>query len=171
MKKLLSLTIVLLAVCALISPVFASEVVEGATPAIVSAPAAPIDAVPAAQVEAIKGEIDYAIDNLFLFVAAILVLFMQAGFAMVESGCKSAKNTVNILFKNLMNLSVGVILFYVIGYGIMYGDSILGGFMGFGGIGIGMDGPDKVAGGVLHGQLDFFSERQKFCADCTVTVN
>ena len=44
----------------------------------------------------------YAIDNMFLFICAVLVLFMQAGFAMLEAGLNSAKNTVNILFKNIM---------------------------------------------------------------------
>ena len=46
-----------------------------------------------------------------MFIAAVLVLFMQAGFAMLEVGLNAAKNTVNILFKNVMDLSVGVILF------------------------------------------------------------
>lgn len=49
----------------------------------------------------------YSIDNFFLFICAVLVIFMQAGFALVESGLNSAKNTVNILFKNLMDFSVG----------------------------------------------------------------
>jgi Amt family ammonium transporter len=82
-------------------------------------------------------ELAYAIDNTFLFVCAVLVLFMQAGFAMVEAGFNQAKNTANILFKNLMDLSVGVVLYYFIGYGIMYGADIAGGWLGWGGFGIG----------------------------------
>ena len=58
----------------------------------------------------------YTINTLIMFVCAVLVLFMQAGFAMVEVGLNSAKNTVNILAKNVMDLSVGVILFLFIGY-------------------------------------------------------
>ena len=57
----------------------------------------------------------YAIDNFFLFIAAVLVLFMQAGFAMLEAGLNSSKNTVNILFKNIMDLSAGALLYYIIG--------------------------------------------------------
>lgn len=79
----------------------------------------------------------YAINNFFLFVSAILVLFMQAGFAMVETGLNSAKNAVNILFKNIMDLCVGALLFYAVGYSLMYpsgGNGILG-FNGFGFIG------------------------------------
>lgn len=79
----------------------------------------------------------YAIDNFFLFVSAILVLFMQAGFALLESGLNSAKNTVNILFKNIIDLSAGALLFYMVGYSLMYpveGNGILS-FSGFGFIG------------------------------------
>ena len=65
-------------------------------------------------------EVGYAFDNAMLFVCAVLVLFMQAGFAMVEAGLNAAKNTVNILFKNAMDLSVGVLLFFFVGFGLMY---------------------------------------------------
>ncbi len=97
----------------------------------------------------------YAIDNMFLFIAAVLVLFMQAGFAMVESGLNSAKNTVNILFKNMMDMGLGVILFFIIGYGLMYpGDAFTGGWFGFGGFGISAESPEPV-GGNLHPAVDF----------------
>ncbi len=97
----------------------------------------------------------YAIDNFFLFICAVLVIFMQAGFALVESGLNSAKNTVNILYKNLMDLSVGAILFFIIGYGLMYpGDAFTGGWFGFGGFGISADAPEAVAGN-LHPAVDF----------------
>ena len=96
----------------------------------------------------------YAIDNFFLFITAVLVLFMQAGFAMVETGLNSAKNSVNILFKNLMDLCIGVILFYFVGYSLMYGDSYLGGLFGFAGFGIGTAVPTPEAG-ALNPQVDF----------------
>lgn len=67
-----------------------------------------------------EDETTYTINTLIMFVCAVLVLFMQAGFAMLEVGLNSAKNTVNILFKNVMDLSVGVLLFLFIGYGLMY---------------------------------------------------
>ena len=77
----------------------------------------------------------FAIENIMLFICAVLVLFMQAGFAMVEVGLNSAKNTVNILAKNVMDLSVGVILFFLVGYGLMYppgfGDSKSGDYFAF----------------------------------------
>jgi Amt family ammonium transporter len=54
-------------------------------------------------------------------VAAFLVFFMQAGFAMVESGFTRAKNTVNIMMKNLMDFSIGSVAFFLFGFGLMFG--------------------------------------------------
>ena len=95
----------------------------------------------------------YAIDNFFLFIAAVLVLFMQAGFAMLEAGLNSSKNTVNILFKNIMDLSAGALLYYIIGYGLMYpGDG--NGWIAFGGMGVSAVG-DSPGAGVLFPQVDW----------------
>ena len=74
---------------------------------------------------------DYTINTLIMFICAVLVLFMQAGFAMVEVGLNSAKNTVNILAMNVMDLSVGVLLYLFIGYSLMYpGTWIAEGYLG-----------------------------------------
>ena len=79
-------------------------------------------------------EVAFAIDNLTMFLCAVLVLFMQAGFAMVEVGFNSGKNTINILFKNLMDMGLGALLYFLFGYGIMYSGASNGwfGFAGFG---------------------------------------
>jgi Amt family ammonium transporter len=61
-------------------------------------------------------------------VAAALVFFMQAGFAMVETGFTRAKNAINILMKNLMDFSVGSIVFWAVGFGIMFGATSTGWF-------------------------------------------
>ncbi len=74
----------------------------------------------AVDVAAEVAELTYAFNSFALFLCAVLVLFMQAGFAMVEVGFNAAKNVVNILFKNLMDLSVGAILFWLVGFGLMY---------------------------------------------------
>jgi Amt family ammonium transporter len=101
-------------------------------------------------------EVQYAIDNLFLFICAVLVLFMQAGFAMVEAGFNSSKNTVNILMKNLLDLSVGALLFWIVGYGLMYpGEDYAGKFFGFAGFGVSEVAPTP-GPGTLHPQVDFF---------------
>lgn len=69
-------------------------------------------------------------DILWLVLAAVLVFFMQAGFAMVETGLTRAKNAVNIMMKNLLDFSFGALLFWAIGYAIMYssGDDNIFGF-------------------------------------------
>jgi len=73
------------------------------------------------------------LDNIFVFFCAILVFFMQAGFALVEAGLTRAKNVSNIFMKNLMDGMAGVLAFALVGYGIGFGgDELLGGWFGFG---------------------------------------
>ncbi len=69
------------------------------------------------------------LDTVWVLIASFLVFSMHAGFAMVEAGFTRAKNTVNILMKNFMNVSVGLLLFFLVGYGLMFGNSA-GGFIG-----------------------------------------
>lgn len=68
-------------------------------------------------------------DTLWVIFGACLVFFMQPGFAMVESGLTRAKNAGNIAMKNFSDLAIGSILFWVVGFSLMFGDSI-GGFVG-----------------------------------------
>ena len=70
----------------------------------------------------------YMADTVWVLLAAFLVFFMQAGFAMVESGFTRAKNAVNILMKNLMDFSIGSVAFWAVGFAIMFGNgnSLLG---------------------------------------------
>ena len=65
---------------------------------------------------------------LWTCLAAFLVFFMQAGFAMVEAGFTRAKNACNILMKNLMDFSIGSLAFWALGFGIMFG--VTDGFIG-----------------------------------------
>ncbi len=60
-------------------------------------------------------------DFVWTMVAAFMVFFMQAGFAMVESGFTRAKNAINIMMKNLMDFSIGSIAYWAIGFGLMFG--------------------------------------------------
>lgn len=66
---------------------------------------------------------EYNLNVVWTCVAAFLVFFMQAGFAFVETGLTRAKNAVNILMKNLMDFSVGSLVFFVLGFGLMFGDT------------------------------------------------
>jgi ammonium transporter, Amt family len=72
-----------------------------------------------------------AIDMIWLVVTGALVFFMQAGFALVETGLTRAKNATNITMKNVMDFCFGSIVFWMIGWGFMYGDDKLGGLIGF----------------------------------------
>ncbi len=78
------------------------------------------------------------LDNIFIFVCAVLVFLMQAGFGLVEAGLTRAKNAANIMMKNLMDVSVGILVFATVGWGIAYPGSFDGsgadwlGFAGFG---------------------------------------
>ena len=71
-----------------------------------------------------------ATDVIWVLVAAILVFFMQAGFALCEAGLTRAKNTGNILMKNMMDFCIGTPCFWLIGFGIMFAGSgpLIGGF-------------------------------------------
>ena len=70
--------------------------------------------------EAVAG-VQTNLDYVWTLVAAALVFFMQAGFAMVETGFTRAKSAVNIMMKNLMDFSMGSLFFWAIGFGLMFG--------------------------------------------------
>ena len=83
------------------------------------------------------------IDIVWTCLAAFLVFFMQAGFAMVEAGFTRAKNSVNIIMKNLLDFSIGSIAFFIVGFGLMFG--VTNGFFGttdFALSGVDWAGPD-----------------------------
>lgn len=72
---------------------------------------------------------DYVNENVYgiwFLIGAALVFWMQAGFAMVETGFTRAKNAGNILMKNLMDFCIGTIVFILIGFGLLLGDDLLG---------------------------------------------
>jgi len=66
-------------------------------------------------------DIAAAIDIAWLLIAGILVLFMQAGFAMLEAGFVRSKNVVNVLMKNLVDASLGAVVYFAVGWGVAYG--------------------------------------------------
>ncbi len=71
-----------------------------------------------------------SIDTVWVLITAALVFFMQAGFAFVEAGFTRSKNTVNILYKNLMDFAIGSIVFWLLGFSLMFGADTAGGFIG-----------------------------------------
>jgi Amt family ammonium transporter len=115
-KPLISLlkTSVVFAALALVST-------AGAQEATAAAASGPID--PAA-----FSSLRIGLDTIWVLITAMLVFWMNAGFALVESGLCRAKNAVNILSKNFVVFALSTISFYVIGWGLMFGDG--NGFFG-----------------------------------------
>lgn len=123
-----------------------------------------------------------AVDVIWTLVAAALVFFMQAGFAMVETGFTRAKNAGNIIMKNLMDFAIGSLVFWVLGFGIMFGASQAGiiGLPGFFATGDGVNpalpGPVflmfqtvfcATAATIVSGAM---AERTKFIAYCLYSI-
>ena len=81
----------------------------------------------AAAVEQINGDMGM----LWMLISGILVFLMQAGFTLVESGMTRSKNVVNIAMKNILDIAVGSLVFWFIGYSLMYGDT--NGYIGWSG--------------------------------------
>ena len=78
----------------------------------------------------ILSAIDGEVFGVWFLIGAALVFWMQAGFAMVEAGFTRAKNTGNIIMKNLMDFCIGTVMFILIGFGLFLGTDALGGFTG-----------------------------------------
>ncbi|WP_346881482.1 ammonium transporter [uncultured Algibacter sp.] len=71
-------------------------------------------------------DLSNVLDLLWVIIAGILVFFMQAGFTLLEAGFTRAKNTANIAMKNIVDLFIGTIAFWAVGYSLMYGNTISG---------------------------------------------
>ena len=82
----------------------------------------------AAAVESLAGAIKDDMGMLWMLLSGILVFFMQAGFTLVESGMTRSKNAVNIAMKNLLDIAVGSLTYWFVGYSLMYGDTTNGWF-------------------------------------------
>ena len=74
--------------------------------------------------------------GIWFLIGAAFVFFMQAGFAMVETGFTRAKDAGNIIMKNLMDFCIGTVVFMFLGFGILLGEDTLGGFIGIPTLGI-----------------------------------
>ncbi len=103
---------------------------------------------------------------LWTLLAAILVMFMQAGFAMVEVGFTRAKNAGNILMKNLIDFAFGSILFFLLGFGLMFGTDV-GGIVGTSLFGL--KGVNFASGGAWI--LTFWFFQCVFCATASTIIS
>ena len=95
----------------------------------------------------------FTANNVWMMVCTALVFFMHAGFAFLEIGLTRQKNTINILFKNIFIITVGLLLYYIGGFNLMYPGEF-NGYFGFAGFGIGTDAagltPEYADGGYTY---------------------
>lgn len=106
-----------------------------------------------AQDEPLPSDVQAFLDNTWVFLAGVLVFFMQAGFALVEAGLTRSKNVVNIFAKNLSDGLIGVLAFYAVGFGLAFGEG--GGWFAGGG-NFFLQGVDGTIDGGLSGYTTFF---------------
>ena len=109
------------------------------------------------------------LDNVWILLAAVLVILMQAGFALVEAGLTRAKSVANIFMKNLMDFCAGAVAFLAVGFAIAYGGSFTGA-----GRFIGADGFFLGSGAFTYGTLTvpvFFTFQVAFAATAATIVS
>ena len=99
----------------------------------------------------------FTINNTWMLIAAFLVFIMHLGFASLEAGLTQAKNTVNILFKNVSIVAIGILTYAVCGFNLMYPGNF-NGYFGFAGFGI--NAPDGAAGLIeyANGAYTYFTD-------------
>lgn len=120
--------------------------------------------------EATIESVQAILDNVWILIAAVLVIFMQAGFALVEAGLTRGKNVANIFMKNLMDFCAGTLLFFAVGYAIAFGGDMtgLGAYLGG-------DGWFLAGDGIFtYGTLDkfvFFTFQAAFAATAATIVS
>lgn len=124
--KFVILTLVAVAAVCVVPKMFAQDVPVDDSAVVVAEEVIAVADAPkccAAGEEGVSPVEDLALslDTVWMLLAAMLVFFMQPGFALVEAGFTRTKNTANILMKNLVDFSVGSLLFFFIGFGFMFG--------------------------------------------------
>ncbi|MBK9256062.1 MAG: ammonium transporter [Saprospiraceae bacterium] len=114
-------------------------------------------------------------NNLWILIATMMVFIMHLGFATLEAGLVQQKNTVNILFKNVIIICIGLLTYYAVGFNLMYpGSDFSGGILGFGGFGLslpeGAAGLEEYADGKYAYYTDFIFQSM-FAATCASIVS
>jgi len=113
-------------------------------------------------------------NNLWLLVSTVLVFIMHLGFATLEAGFVRKKNVVNILFKNVMIISIGLISYYVIGFNMMYPGFNEGGFFGLSGLGLNLPGGAGGAIDYAEGHYTYWTDfifQAMFASTCCTIVS
>ncbi|HPG41819.1 MAG TPA: ammonium transporter [bacterium] len=131
LKKIIRLTpviMVLLTVLLMTSGVFAEETVAPVDTVAAEATPTTDAGGPAPELAALEEKLQLNMNIIWTCIAAFMVFFMQAGFALVEGGFTRAKNNVNIMMKNLMDFCMASPVYFLVGFGLMFGVS--NGFFG-----------------------------------------
>ena len=125
--------------------------------------------------EALKAaeQASFVANNTWMLVATVLVFIMHLGFATLESGFVQRKNVVNILFKNVMIVSLGILSYYFVGFGLMY-PGAEGGFFAFGGFGL--NNPESLSSSIdyAEGNYTYYTDfifQGMFAATCCTIVS
>lgn len=154
------------------------ELLQDSTAAIAAMPdTALADSVAAlsARIAEAKGEALFYTNNVWMIISAALVFIMSLGFACVESGFTQAKNTVNILFKNTVDTCIGLLMYAIVGFGLMYPGFEAGGhgFFGFAGFGLSLP-VDYTPIGYFGGAYTYWTDylfQAVFCATAGTIVS
>jgi len=116
----------------------------------------------------------FTANNTWMLVSTVLVFIMHLGFATLESGFVQRKNVVNILFKNCMIISMGLLTYWLMGFNLMYPGGDPGGYFGFAGFGLSM--PEGAAGLTEYASMGYtywtdFIFQGMFAATCCTIVS
>jgi Amt family ammonium transporter len=110
-----------------------------------------------------------------VLIATILVFIMHLGFASLEAGLVQQKNAVNILFKNVLVVAIGLLSYFLIGFGLMYpGEIFEGGIFGFKGFGLDLPGGEAGGIGYADGKYGYYTDfifQAMFAATCATIVS
>ena len=114
-------------------------------------------------------------NNIWMIISTLLVFLMSLGFGCVESGFTQAKNTVNILFKNTMDTCIGLVVYALVGFSLMYPGTfdLIGGWLGFGGFGLSTP-DDYTPLGYANGGYTYWTDylfQAVFCATAGTIVS
>ena len=123
------------------------------------------------QALAAANEAKFMTNNLWLLISTVLVFVMHLGFAALEAGFVQRKNVVNILFKNSMIISIGLLTYCFVGFNLMYPGSNPGGFFAFSGFGL---NPPENGMTAAYGNYTYWSDfifQGMFAATCCTIVS
>ena len=114
----------------------------------------------------------FTVNNLWILVASAMVFIMHLGFSTLEAGLVRRKNAINIIFKNVMILAIGMVSYYLIGFGLMYPGESWNGLIGFSQFGLSLPVGESIA--YSEGSYTYWTDfifQAMFAATCCTIVS